>query len=792
MSLAIKTKDRTEIGRHSFLRTNERRRKMFAFSQNTLNYSCRVNTDNSTWWLPSLGRQCLKVNAKELVIDETTDNKHTEKISVRLLFDPDIYFNNAICRNKLSDGQIMNLKGYNECVLTVGDEPFQLNVILSKVIIASTTVNAIKCSAFNSCGACANKTECFWCLETVSCVRHSSTCTTAVNISMTEDSCPRLTSTKVLIQATETENLEINVVNLVRYVDKKDNLQCVVGNVKYAVVVDDSYTVVVCKNVKAPKSNNTKLYLEYNGSRLDNDADLEGPEFGGTMVNINGTNIGNRGDNILVTINGVKCENVTVVKPSTVISCITNHASASTHDGIEVTVNGVISLLTRLKYTFRSQLELLTFFRRAKVSCLEEEGYQSKEQILVLLEVATRFYFVMASNVYRADDHTLTCKMEGSESVITLTYLIVTIDGNTRLRLNSEFIIVADPLVVPLSVDSSTVFRSGGQKLTITGTGFSNVGIVIVDTPDAVPCTVISDNSVICKSPPYVKSDFERRKRAAVQNIYVNFDDYRVSLGVFYVDDPLFEKLSKVFVYISNAVIEIKGSGLLQGARADDYLIRVGLDGLCLITDINNDNITCLPPQTKPRTNTGDLVFIVVIVGNINEPVGYLRYEPSVIGNSNIVLYGVAGGVTIGVLVIIAFVVIMMRRSMKRKIDKTKTEMKEMKEEISKIVVKADELSAGIANSRMQFDEPYDEVYDEINSEEESYSKSHRNTYLDVTSGYEDLGQMTATNPYNDLQQHTEDQEAATTDYLTNTQLHVSSNDLSQSEDYIEPVDTTK
>ncbi|XP_063425281.1 plexin-B3-like [Mytilus trossulus] len=380
--------------------------------------------------------------------------------------------------------------------------------------------------------------------------------------------------------------------------------------------------------------------------------------------------------------------------------------------------------------------------------------------------------------------------MEGSESVITLTYLIVTIDGNTHLRLNSEFIIVADPLVVPLSVDSSTVFRSGGQKLTITGTGFLNVGIVIVDTPDAVPCTIISDSSVICKSPPYVKSDFERRKRAAVQNIYVKFDDYRVSLGVFYVNDPLFEKLSKDFVYISNAVIEIKGSGLLQGARADDYLIRVGLDGLCLITDINNDNITCLPPQTKPRstTNTGDLVFIVVIVGNINEPVGYLRYEPSVIGNSNIVLYGVAGGVTIGVLVIIAFVVIMMRRSMKRKIDKTKTEMKEMKEEISKIVVKADELSAGIANSRMQFDEPYDEVYDEINSEEESFSKSHRNTYLDVTSGYEDLGQMTATNPYNDLQQHTEDQEAATTGYLTNTQLF--SNDLSQSEDYIEPVDS--
>ncbi|XP_071129066.1 plexin-A4-like [Mytilus edulis] len=815
-----------------------------------LSASCRVNTDNSTWWLPSLGRECLKVNAKELVIGETTDNKHTENISVHLLFDPDIYFNNAICRNKLSDGQIMNLKGYNECVLTVGDEPFQLNVILSKVIIASTTVNAIKCSAFNSCGACANISECFWCLETVSCVRQASTCTTAVNISMTEDICPRLTSTKVLIQATETENLEINVVNLVRYVNSKDKLQCVVGNVKYDVVVDDSYTFAVCKNVKAPKSNNTKLYLEYNGSILDNDADLEvyrcndvdsscgvckyhktqgykcdwcgsckptisgapdrctedelvqcqlslsgvypsaGPEFGGTMVNINGTNIGNRGDNISVTINGVKCENVTVIKPSTVISCITNHASASTHDGIEVTVNGVISLLTRLKYTFRSQLELLTFSpskgilsggRKISIQGTNIGFIGSRYKILFCYGIKC----IQCRFLQIEDDHTLTCNMEGSESFITLTYLTVTIDGNTHLRLNSEFMIVADPLVVPLSVDSSTVFRSGGQKLTITGTGFSNVGVVIVDTPDAVPCTIISDSIVVCESPPFVKSDFERRKRSAVQNIYVNFDSYRVSLGVFYVDDPLFEKLSKVFVYISNAVIEIKGSGLLQGARADDYFIRVGLDGLCLITDINNDNITCLPPKTKPRTNTGDLVFIVVIVGNIKEPVGYLRYESSTIRNSNIVLYGVAGGVIIGVLVIISFVVIMMRRSMKRKIDKTKTEMKEMKEEIRKVVVKADELSAGMANSRMQCDEPYDEVYDEINSEEESYSKTHRNTYLDVTSGYEDLGQMTATNPYNVLQQA----EASNTDYLTNTQL--SSNDLSQSEDYMEPVDTT-
>lgn len=81
---------------------------------------------------------------------------------------------------------------------------------------------------------------------------------------------------------------------------------------------------------------------------------------------------------------------------------------------------------------------------------------------------------------------------------------------------------------------------------------------------------------------------------------------------------------------------------------------------------------------------------IKVVVGNINEHVGYLRYESATSETNNVVLYGVAGGGIVGVLVIISVVVIMMRRSIKKKIDKTKTEMNEMKEEISKIVVKED------------------------------------------------------------------------------------------------------
>lgn len=56
-------------------------------------------------------------------------------------------------------------------------------------------------------------------------------------------------------------------------------------------------------------------------------------------------------------------------------------------------------------------------------------------------------------------DHTFTCQMDSLDSVITFTYLTVTIDGNTLLSLNKEFLVVADPLVEPLSLENATVFQ---------------------------------------------------------------------------------------------------------------------------------------------------------------------------------------------------------------------------------------------------------------------------------------------------------------------------------------------
>ncbi|CAG2225815.1 unnamed protein product [Mytilus edulis] len=124
-------------------------------------------------------------------------------------------------------------------------------------------------SILTFCSACVNTSVCFWCLETVSCAENAAACTTANTLSETADQCPRITTTKVLIQTSDTtvnvltENLQINVANLYKYV--------------------------------YPSA---------------------GPEFGGTLITITGSNIGNRGDNVSVTIDTICCTNVTVIYPS--------------------------------------------------------------------------------------------------------------------------------------------------------------------------------------------------------------------------------------------------------------------------------------------------------------------------------------------------------------------------------------------------------------------------------------------------------------------------------------------
>jgi hypothetical protein len=71
------------------------------------------------------------------------------------------------------------------------------------------------------------------------------------------------------------------------------------------------------------------------------------------------------------------------------------------------------------------------------------------------------------------------------------------------------------------------------------------------------PCTISSDTIVVCETPPYVSSDFERRKRSIGQNININYDDFQTLYAINYTENPIFDKLSLI-EYDKESTILIK------------------------------------------------------------------------------------------------------------------------------------------------------------------------------------------------------------------------------------------
>ncbi|CAC5414008.1 PLXNA [Mytilus coruscus] len=362
-----------------------------------------------------------------------------------------------------------------------------------------------------------------------------------------------------------------------------------------------------------------------------------GPVFGGTLVDITGKNMGNPNDDISVYINGAECTNVTVVKPFQIISCITGNATGSSLNKLIVTVNGEMSSEENNKFNYIGQHLLYGFAPNTSIiaggkkiqifgrniafrgSHYEIHFCNDTDCLPCRLNKAKKF---KGKNII--------CRIEKSTGLLTLTYLKVIIDKHTLLEKQGEFKIVGNPKLQENDAASTTVFKSGGSKITIRGIGFSNVGEVAIEGVEKL-CTIISDESVECDTPPYVESDFNRKKRATGQNVNIHFDGYVSSYTIYYAENPKFEKLTNVVEYKDGeegAPIMIKGKSLLEGAHQSDYTVKIGLDGTCLIQHMSNWNITCLPPKSKPRTNHSDerIVFVVVEVGNIQENLGNIRY----------------------------------------------------------------------------------------------------------------------------------------------------------------------
>ncbi|XP_063417069.1 plexin-B3-like [Mytilus trossulus] len=296
--------------------------------------------------------------------------------------------------------------------------------------------------------------------------------------------------------------------------------------------------------------------------------------------------------------------------------------------------------------------------------------------------------------------------------------------------------------------------QSGGSTFTICSEGFTNVGQITVQRV-VKPCDVPENTSTVCETP------YKIQNQSNEQTIYVKFDGVTLPINIVYVDVPTFERFSGVLGYDQGSSIKIKGINILRGAHREDYSVHIGLDGLCLITDINMQFITCLPPKSVPRTNKTDenTVHVIVVVSMITAYIGDLQYTEAD-NKSSLVNALLTGGLVTSVFIGIMAVLISRRN---KKIVIKKCNM-EMSKDLSKRRKKSRK------DNELGHFEDSETPYSEINPVAELSSYSSSVGHQDVNTGYEKLGHRLPrpTNPYNHLQQSVTDNQMPDTTNIEN------------------------
>ncbi|XP_071176273.1 uncharacterized protein [Mytilus edulis] len=290
-----------------------------------------------------------------------------------------------------------------------------------------------------------------------------------------------------------------------------------------------------------------------------------------------------------------------------------------------------------------------------------------------------------------------------------------------------------------------SVLISGGAIFTIYGKGFNNVWEITVERVDK-SCDVPDDTFAVCETPPRLQNQPNN------QTIDVHFDGLTIQVTLEYVNEPAFQKFQAVLEYDKESTIRIQGRHILSIALREDYHIDIGLDGTCLIVDISMDFITCVPPKSVPMTNNTDVLIVHVIVNVIGKHIyiGDIKYTTET--NALAIVVWILGAGLVGFVIICLSAVTILRRQTKAA-NEFKIEIKAKKEIVQRYG------REGVPERRRnvrsedenEYTEPDESIYDEVNIEEENNTRE--NSYLDVHEGYDELGQRSPPNPYNQLQQ---------------------------------------
>ncbi|XP_076249106.1 plexin B [Calliopsis andreniformis] len=309
-------------------------------------------------------------------------------------------------------------------------------------------------------------------------------------------------------------------------------------------------------------------------------------------------------------------------------------------------------------------------------------------------------------NATQASSTRLTCVTSKSDRVRKINRLTLSIDGANRTLEGNPYNYTHDPTI--MEIKPLTSFASGGRMITVHGTNLDTIQkpeMEVYFDNEPLPvnrtvCTVLNPTQMECPSPSVAKRfmTLRRNVRAAassqstpaqslklkeaqlylkiafimdnvesVRDLEKHFQNLRNRL--LYVEDPKFLAFPRNIKLYKGDTLVIEGENLIYASDESDVNVTVGTMP-CNVTSLALTQLVCIPPDQQPadtdevgiKTENG-LPLVVVRVGkSLRFPIGYLRYE--VIKSYPIppeAIAGIAAG-TFGLVFLFVLVLIIYRR----------------------------------------------------------------------------------------------------------------------------------
>ncbi|XP_071816262.1 plexin-B-like isoform X3 [Apostichopus japonicus] len=367
-----------------------------------------------------------------------------------------------------------------------------------------------------------------------------------------------------------------------------------------------------------------------------------GPMEGGTMVQIDGTDLGQRFSDIgRVTLADVLCDHGRYEDQYKVGKSVTCMA------GSAVVKMGLVSV--ELTDDRISQGDVMFSYNDPKITSFKPTIGPSAGGTLINIEgIHLNTGQEVEVNIGNQSCHIKTInstniQCENVKNVSnSVQKLSVMFDGHHRYA-SQNFNYRPNPRVA--SVNPMKAIVSGGNRITVTGERLS-----IIQTPEMISYCDGKTSSETCE----VDSDVRMFCHAPVCDIVIDDVTNNVSIGFLmdgveelrhwskgdhlfeYVRDPEYDKFEDD-VSDYTGTLTLKGKDLALGSQAKDIKVYVGTEQ-CTNLSLVTNAVVCIPPSASPPA--GDLngnhtekrlPFVIVLHANLEVPIGYLNY-----GSNNI------------------------------------------------------------------------------------------------------------------------------------------------------------